>query len=213
MTNRNRCLLLLLAMLVHAPVVAQVSTATEPPEDTRAAAKAAGRDARERGLTALQAGQHFAAAAAFRQAADLGDAEAMRHLADLTFSGKGVAQNYEQALHGYCRSALAGDLGAVDRLLDIELTSWSERRDAQGWEAACEQRLKPPPRPRQPRATPPTPQPKVEIIVNPRPEEYTPLAVWSGYAPWHWRWVNPRPKPRKPVPPRTPMHAPGLYHK
>jgi hypothetical protein len=137
----------------------------------------------------------------------------MRHLGDLAFAGKGVAQSYDQAIRWYCQAALVADMDSVDRLEAVGLTSWSARRDALGWEAACEQWLKPPPPPVQTQTSQPSPEVKVEVIVQPEREQYAPAGIWPAYVPRHWRSVNPRHNPRKSPRPRPPVHAPGLYSK
>lgn len=141
MRTRSCCLILVPALLVHPLAVAQVGT------EIPASAEAPGADARERGLAAIQAGHHFTAAAAFREAAGLGDAVAMRCIGDLALAGTGVAQSYEQAIHWYCQAALGGNLEAVDRLEAVDLGSWSTRRNAQGWEPACKEWVMPKPPP------------------------------------------------------------------
>ena len=176
---------------------------------TDALAEAPGAVARERGLAALQESDYLAAAAEFQEAAGEGDAVSMRHLGDMAFAGTGVAQNFGQAIQWYCQAALAADRESVDRLENIGLTSWATRRDAQGWDAACKQWLAPSPPPAEPQTGPPSPEVNIKIVVQPERERSTPSAIWPGYYPWHWRRMDPRHPPPKPVHPREPAYMPG----
>ena len=163
-------------------------------------------DARERGLAALQAGDYLSAAAEFQDAAAQGDAESKRHLGDMAFAGIGVAQSYEQAIHWYCRAALAADADSVDRLQTIGLASWSARRTEQGWEAACRQWLTPAAPSAEPRTSPPSPEVNINIVVQPEQQRDTPFVVYPHR---HWRRPKPRPRPPKPIHPREPAYLRG----
>jgi hypothetical protein len=164
------------------------------------------------GFDALQAGSYLTAVTGYQQAASLGDAEAMRRLGDMAFTGKGIAQSYARAIHWYCRAALAGNLEAVNRLAAIELGSWSKRRDAQGWGASCEDWLKPAPQPAQKHARTAEPEVRIEIFVEQKPELYSaPPVFWRRYSPrlLPWRWVEGKSQhlPHKPVRSRAPFYT------
>jgi hypothetical protein len=203
-------------MLVMTAVAAAASAQMDagPSAETLAmSAPASPSDLRERGLAALRAGEHFAAAAAFGESAELGDAEAMRLLGDLAYAGRGIAQSFEQAIHWYCRAALGGDRDAVGRLDDSGLASWSRLRDAEGWRAACGYWTKPkdagpvvePPATEAARA----PDVVIELRVVPNSGDgasssgYWP---WAGYPSWPWyrRPIHPPPHRGRPKPPEVP---------
>lgn len=165
-----------------------------------------GSAARERGLAALQESDYLSAAAEFQDAAARGDTQAIRHLGDMAFAGKGVAQSYEQAIHWYCRAALAADKDSVDRLAMIQLSSWSARLNEQGWETACEQWLAPAPPSAEHKTSPPPPEVNINIVVQPERERETPSVI---YPPRYWRRENPRPRPPKPIQPREAPYPKG----
>ena len=127
MRTRTCVLMLAASLLAASAAFAEVDTGTATPEQALSS-EAPGADARERGLAALEVGDYLTAAAAFREAADHGDAAALRHLGDLAFAGKGVAQSYDQAIRWYCQAALVADLDALEQLHAITLASWSARR-------------------------------------------------------------------------------------
>lgn len=199
MTSSIRSLLLSF-LLVGSPAVAQASTEHRTPTEGDETRKTQISSARERGVLALRGGNYVAAAASFQQAANLGDVVAMRHLGDMAFAGTGVAQNYQQAVRWHCRAALAGSLEAAEHLVTMDLGGWSESRNAQGWEAACERWLKPkpPPQPVQPPPSEVRPEVAVEVHVEQEPvrEVYVPYFVRPshppGIAPPHPPKVAPR---------------------
>jgi hypothetical protein len=160
--------------------------------------------ARERGLAALQAADYLDAADAFREAAVQGDREAMRHLGDLAYAGTGVAQSYDKAIDWYCKAALLGDKDSVNRLGAIQLLSWSAQYDAQGWKAACNERLETPVSPAQPQESKPQSDVDINIVVEPEPERYAPISLSPRYAPW------PPQGPGKPARPRAPFLPEGI---
>jgi hypothetical protein len=207
--------MLVSALLVHTPIAAQAIEEIAAPEQSPALRDAPGADARERGLAALQRGNFVAAAAALQQAAGLGNPDAMRDLGDMSFAGKGVAQSYEQAIRWYCRSALLGNLEAIDLLVTIDLGGWSEIRAVQGWEAACNQWLRPPRPAQSDKNVTRAPEKSIEIRAEREPE-YTPYVLWPGYSPWHLhspgsRHLRARHPARKPARPRAPIYAPRLF--
>ena len=209
MTIRHRFSMLAASLLVAVSAAAELDTAIAAPAQTEASAEAPGPAARERGLDALQAGDYLAAAADFQEATAWGDTESMRHLGDMAFDGMGLAQSYDRAIHWYCQSALASDADSVDRLENIQLSSWSARRDAQGWKMACKQWLKPFPAPVERETGPASPEVNIEINVQPEREPNAPTVFWPGYVHRHGRWVKPRHPPQKPVRPHPPVYVPG----
>ena len=201
MTISIRLSILLPCLLVTASAMAEVDTGIVAPGKSETSALARSSDARERGLNALRAEDYLGAAAEFQEAAGQGDAEAMRHLGDMAFAGMGVAQSYDQAIHWYCQAALAADKDSLARLQTIDLMSWSTERNAQGWQAACEQWLKPSSPPVEPQTGPPPPEVNINITVQPERERNASSLVWPGYVPKHWRRMDPGHRPRKPEPP------------
>ena len=202
-----------LAMLAGGPAtwVAQADTGIESPGKDPIRGEIEGRNARVQGIQSLQAGNYFSAAAAFREAARHGDADSMRHLGDMAFAGKGVAQNYEQAIHWYCQAALAGSLSSARHLSAVDLGGWSESRDSQGWEAACERwlRPKPPSEPVETQTNESAPEVRIEVrveegIAREEPETYI---LWPGHLhpskQWRRRGGNPFHPPPMPLPPDT----------
>ena len=93
MRTRTCVLMIAPTLLAASAAFAEMDTGTATPEQALSS-EAPGADARERGLAALEVGDYLTAAAAFREAADHGDAAALRHLGDLSFSGQGVAQRW-----------------------------------------------------------------------------------------------------------------------
>lgn len=210
MTIRILILMIVPSLLAAASVVAVVDSEITPLVQTETSAVEPDSDARERGLTSLQEADYLAAAAEFGEAAGLGDAEAMRHLGDMAVAGLGIAQSYDRAIHWYCKAAHAGDTDSVDRLETFGLSSWSTRRDAQGWKTACDEWLNPSP-PIQLQTSPASPKVNVNINVQPQRDQNTPSVSWPGNVPWHWRWVDPPHPPKKPKRPSQPLYAPGVF--
>lgn len=198
--------LLVLSLLANPSAVAQENIDGLFSGQTPEPAPLLGTDVRERGLAALQAGNYVSAVAALRQAVALGDDEAMRHLGDMTFSGRGVAQSYKQGIQWYCRAALAGNPHAVDRLMAVDLGGWSEIRGTEGWKTACEQWLEPP-RAIQSEKSPAAPTRSIEIRIEQEREIYAPPVAWPGY--WYWQAHPPRPPHQ---PPRVPF-SPHLFQR
>ena len=194
MTSSPAHLPIMAALMASASATAQI--ALQPQAEPRAtgAAEASRCDDRQCGVTARKAGNHVAAAEAFRNAARQGDAEAMRYLGDMTFAGEGVAQNYEQAVAWYCRAALDGDHLAAEHLEIVGLASWSQRREAGGWEAACQEWLNPTPSPHVEALQPAEEGPGkvvIELQIAPTRDAYSSSLYWPwyGYPDIPWRWA------------------------
>jgi hypothetical protein len=153
-------------------------------------------DAVQRALSDIQAGKYMAAATALRQAAADDDPQAMFYLGNLAFNGTGVAQSSADAIRWYCRAALGGSTEARQRLATVDLGSWSQERDAAGWQNASKERLKPKP-PKPAPAAPPaaTEEPGAPVTVYSETAPGSETEVFPTYWPWYWYVPGPPPRP------------------